>query len=259
MHARQLRGNVEQYTGPSAADVTFGPQPRTLSPDSDDDGDGEDAGSGASWLGLLRGCLRRRDDKESLACYLLYTVVFVADMSAIALVFPAALYLYALLVNPPARRFWQVRANALRTAFPELSCQLLAALAMHVSSACAGMSLFSDLGAEPTSTAAQSIFLITCLCLLTCWMDVVQLMLVYTEAMLIAQYVFQIPTRLHCHIFTTQEQVRYVFHSHATCQWHNCKAQPTGIFFSTHDMARAGTRWEVAAQTHWCLCTPLFK
>ena len=126
---------MEQYTGPSTADVTFGPQPRTLSPDSDDDADGEGSGSGAGWLGLLRGCLRRRDDKESLACYLLYAMVFVADMSILALVFPAALYLYALLVNPPARRFWQVRANVVCTGIPPLSCQLLTALAMHVSSA----------------------------------------------------------------------------------------------------------------------------
>ena len=126
---------MEQYTGPSTADVTFGPQQRMLSPDSGDDGDGEGSGSDAGWLGLLRGCLRRRDDKESLACYVLYAVVFVADMSILALVFPAALFLYALLVNPPARRFWQVRANAVRTCFPPLSCQLLTALAMHVSSA----------------------------------------------------------------------------------------------------------------------------
>ena len=40
-----------------------------------------------------------------------------------------------------------------------------------------------------------------------CYMGGMQLMLVYTEATLIAQYVFQIPTRLHCHIFTAQEQV----------------------------------------------------
>ena len=110
---------MEQYTGPSTADVTFGPQPRTLNPDSDDEDDGEDFGSGAGWLRLLRGCLRRRDDKESLACYLLYAVVFVADMSVLALIFPAALYLYALLVNPPARRFWQVHANAVCTS---ISC-----------------------------------------------------------------------------------------------------------------------------------------
>ena len=104
---------MEQYTGPSTADVTFGPQPRTLSPGSDEDGDDEGSGGGAGWLGLLRGCLRRRDDRESVACYLLYAVLFVADMSVLALVFPAALYLYALLVNPPARRFWQVRMTLL--------------------------------------------------------------------------------------------------------------------------------------------------
>ena len=51
--------------------------------------------------------------------------------------------------------------------------------------------------------------------LLTCWVGVVQLMLIYTEATLIAQYVFQIPTRLHCHIFTAQEQVRCEFQSYA--------------------------------------------
>ena len=53
-----------------------------------------------------------------------------------------------------------------------------------------------------------------CLCLMMCWvLGVVQMMLVYTEATLIAQYIFQIPTRLHCHIFTAQEQARCVFHS----------------------------------------------
>ena len=46
------------------------------------------------------------------------------------------------------------------------------------------------------------------MCLMMRCMAVVQLMLLYTEATLIAQYIFQIPTRLHCHIFTAQEQVR---------------------------------------------------
>ena len=46
-----------------------------------------------------------------------------------------------------------------------------------------------------------------------CCVGVAQMMLVYTEATLIAQYIFQIPTRLHCHIFTAQEQARCVFHS----------------------------------------------
>ena len=138
-HARQLRGNVEQYTGPSTAGVTFGPQPRTLSPDSDDDGDDEGSGGGAGWLGLLRACLRRRNDKESLACYLLYAVLFVADMSVLALVFPAALYLYALLVNPPARRFWQVCTNALRTLSLCFILQVLAGLALHSISARTGI------------------------------------------------------------------------------------------------------------------------
>jgi len=103
---RQLRENVEQYTGPSTAHVTFGPRPRRP-----DRGAGADAGreaeAGRGWPGLLRGRWRR-DDRESLVCYALYAGVFVADMSLLALAFPAALYLYALLVNPPARQFWQV-------------------------------------------------------------------------------------------------------------------------------------------------------
>jgi len=105
---RQLRENVEQYTGPSTAHVTFGRRPRRP-----DRGAGADAGreaeAGRGWPGLLRGRWRR-DDRESLVCYALYAGVFVADMSLLALAFPAALYLYALLVNPPSPRFWQARA-----------------------------------------------------------------------------------------------------------------------------------------------------
>ena len=105
---RQLREKVEQYTGPSTAHVTFGRRPRRP-----DRGAGADAGreaeAGRGWPGLLRGRWRR-DDRESLVCYALYAGVFVADMSLLALAFPAALYLYALLVNPPSPRFWQARA-----------------------------------------------------------------------------------------------------------------------------------------------------
>lgn len=67
----QLRENVEQYTGPSTADVTFGPRARPAkrpAPDPDDEDDGEGpggGGTGAAWLSLLR-ARWRRDDKESL-------------------------------------------------------------------------------------------------------------------------------------------------------------------------------------------------
>ena len=135
---------MEQYTGPSTADVTFGPRPcryrgpntpsheydtpggpsgpggspsrprrhqdpgQDPDPDKDDDGEGPSGPGGSlSWLALLR-ARWRRDDKESLVCYFLFVALFVADMSLLALAFPAALYLYALLVNPPARQFWQV-------------------------------------------------------------------------------------------------------------------------------------------------------
>jgi len=114
----QLRENVEQYTGPSTAHVTFGPRPRRPKR-----GAGEDAGceaeAGRGWPGLLRGRWRR-DDRESLVCDALYAGVFVADMSLLALAFPAALYLYALLVNPPSPRFWQARALPLFTLFSGL-------------------------------------------------------------------------------------------------------------------------------------------
>ncbi|CAL8464921.1 g4456 [Coccomyxa elongata] len=106
-----LRENAEQYSG------------RPLS------GNGS-ARRGFDWRALLR--IRwRRDDKESIICYFLFMALFVADFSALALVFPVVLYCYALLAQPPARPFWQV-------------------------------------------------------------------MLVFTESILIAQYVYQIPSRLHC-------------------------------------------------------------
>ncbi len=104
----QLRENVEQYTGPSTAHVTFGPRPRRPGRGAGE-GAGHEAEAGRGWPGLLRGRWRR-DDRESLVCYALYAGVFVADMSLLALAFPAALYLYALLVNPPSPRFWQARA-----------------------------------------------------------------------------------------------------------------------------------------------------
>lgn len=60
------------------------------------------------WGVLLR--IRwRRDDKESIVCYVLFMALFVADFSALALVFPVVLYCYALLAQPPARPFWQAR------------------------------------------------------------------------------------------------------------------------------------------------------
>ncbi len=88
----QLRENAEQYSG----------RPQS--------------GNGSAWRGFdWRALLRirwRRDDKESIICYFLFMALFVADFSALALVFPVVLYCYALLAQPPARPFWQARPHS---------------------------------------------------------------------------------------------------------------------------------------------------
>ena len=82
----QLHANALQYVGDPEA-------PRT-------------AWKGLKWRELLRP-MWRQDDKESIFCYVLFMAVFVADYSVLAMVFPAVLYIYALLAQTPATRFWQ--------------------------------------------------------------------------------------------------------------------------------------------------------
>jgi hypothetical protein len=82
----QLMENARQYSGRSECD---------------------DPRKSFDWRSLLR--IRwRRDDKESIICYFLFMALFVADFSALSLVFPVVLYCYALLAQTPARHFWQV-------------------------------------------------------------------------------------------------------------------------------------------------------
>lgn len=61
---------------------------------------------GLNWRGLLS-LKWRKDDKESVLCYMLFMALFVADFSFLAMVFPIVLYAYALLAQTPATRFWQ--------------------------------------------------------------------------------------------------------------------------------------------------------
>ena len=82
----QLRGNALQYVGDPDA-----PRP---------------ARRGLNWRGLLS-LKWRKDDKESVLCYVLFMALFVADFSFLAMVFPIVLYAYALLAQTPATRFWQ--------------------------------------------------------------------------------------------------------------------------------------------------------
>ena len=86
----QLRENAEQYSG--------------LKPRAEANGRGGGLGDWRAWARLNW----RRDDRESDACYALFLAVFVADFSLAALAFPLALLGYALLAQPPSRRFWQV-------------------------------------------------------------------------------------------------------------------------------------------------------
>ena len=82
----QLHANALQYVGDPEA-------PRV-------------AWKGLNWRELLSP-MWRQDDKESIFCYVLFMAVFVADYSVLAMVFPAVLYVYALLAQTPATRFWQ--------------------------------------------------------------------------------------------------------------------------------------------------------
>lgn len=66
------------------------------------------ARKGLSWRALLR-LKWRHDDKESALCYVLFMALFVADFSVLAMAFPVVLYIYALLAQTPATRFWQAR------------------------------------------------------------------------------------------------------------------------------------------------------
>lgn len=87
----QLMDNAQQYSGRS---------------------EHEKPKKGFDWRSFLR--IRwRRDDKESIICYFLFMALFVADFSILALVFPAALYCYALLAQTPVRHFWQVCTSAI--------------------------------------------------------------------------------------------------------------------------------------------------
>ena len=61
-----------------------------------------------AWLGGLSARLARAD-KESYICYALFVALFVTDFSLLALVLQVLLFCYALLAQPPARLFWQVR------------------------------------------------------------------------------------------------------------------------------------------------------
>ena len=87
----QLRANALQYVGDPEA-----PRP---------------AWKGLNWRGLLS-LKWRQDDNESVFCYVLFMALFVADFSFLAMVFPIVLYVYALLAQAPATRFWQVSAFA---------------------------------------------------------------------------------------------------------------------------------------------------
>ena len=82
----QLHANALQYVGDPEA-------PRT-------------PWKGLHWRELLRP-MWRQDDRESIFCYVLFMAVFVADYSVLAMVFPVVLYIYALLAQTPATRFWQ--------------------------------------------------------------------------------------------------------------------------------------------------------
>ena len=84
----QLRENAEQYSG--------------LKPRSE-----ANQGGGLKWRSCLGSLNWRRDDHESVVCYALYFAVFVADFSLLSLAFPLSLLCYALLAQPPSRRFWQ--------------------------------------------------------------------------------------------------------------------------------------------------------
>ena len=84
----QLRENAEQYSGK---------RPRSA------------ANGGLDWRAWLRVPCWRRDDSESVVCYALFAALFVADFSLLSLAFPVALFCYALLAQPPSRRFWQAR------------------------------------------------------------------------------------------------------------------------------------------------------
>ena len=83
----QLRANALQYVGdPEAARPMW---------------------RGLRWRSLLS-LKWRQDDNESVFCYVLFMALFVADFSFLAMVFPIVLYVYALLAQAPATRFWQV-------------------------------------------------------------------------------------------------------------------------------------------------------
>ena len=96
----QLHANALQYVGDPGA-----PRP---------------AWKGLNWRKLLSPTWRQ-DDKESIFCYALCVAVFVADYSVLALAFPVALYVYALLAQTPATRFWQASLFAgYRSAGPQI-------------------------------------------------------------------------------------------------------------------------------------------
>ena len=67
-------------------------------------------GKGPNWRSLLS-LKWRQDDNESIVCYVLFMALFVADFSFLAMVFPIVLYVYALLAQAPATRFWQVSTS----------------------------------------------------------------------------------------------------------------------------------------------------
>ena len=87
----QLRDNALQYVGDPEA-----PRP---------------SWKGLKWRSLLS-LKWRQDDNESVFCCVLFMALFVADFSFLAMVFPIVLYLYALLAQAPATRFWQVGTMA---------------------------------------------------------------------------------------------------------------------------------------------------
>ena len=79
--------------------------------------EGEGKGDGSitlmAWMRKLSQKLWRPDE-ESYICYALFVILFVADVSILALVLQIALFCYALLAQHPARLFWQVGVSVIR-------------------------------------------------------------------------------------------------------------------------------------------------
>lgn len=197
-----------------------------------------------SWLSQL-GSVVRGGERQAYVVYTVFFAVFVADFSMLTLAYPLSLLGYALLSPKPRRQYWQVSwaqdvFNRYQTLMPA-ECR------------------------TGIASSVGTLHGIGKLTLLSCYRA--QAVLMYTEVVLIAQYVWQIPTRLNCVwvsllLRTQMEEVRFCLATRARVTMCSCPSWVAHCLRCAIAMSRWGcTRWQCGACRCSCCtwahsCTP---